>query len=279
MALYSPFHRPAFLGIMVLGAMVLSWTTMVCQLTVQYQLADLFSWHSFRYCGDSLWQLTQRPVSTRFDLFWLGSQSIQTAASDWAQDRAGKLDMESKFDDISLGSLLWTSRQKVDHLSFGVQLLSRAQFFTTPWTAACQASLSSIISQSLLKFMSIDLVMPLNHLIFCFPLLLLPSIFPSIRVFPLSQLFASGAQSTGASALASVLPMNIQVRFPLGLADLISMQSKGLSGVFFSTTVWKHQFFSTQPFYGPTLTSIHDYWKNYSFDYMDLGQLSNVSAF
>ena len=54
MALYSPFHRPAFLGIMVLGAMVLSWTTMVCQLTIQYQLADLFSWHSFKYCGDSL---------------------------------------------------------------------------------------------------------------------------------------------------------------------------------------------------------------------------------
>ena len=129
MALYSPFHRPAFLGIMVLGAMVLSWTTMVCQLTIQYQLADLFSWHSFKYYGDSLWQLTQRPVSTRFDLLWLGSQSIQTAASDWAQDRAGKLDMESKFDDISLGSLLWTSRQKVDHLSFGVQLLSRAQLF------------------------------------------------------------------------------------------------------------------------------------------------------
>ena len=78
----------------------------------------------------------------------------------------------------------------------------------TPWTAARQAPLSSIISQSLLKFMSIELVMLSNHLILCYPLLFLQS-FPSSGSFPRNQLFTSGGQSTGASASASVLPMNI----------------------------------------------------------------------
>ena len=89
----------------------------------------------------------------------------------------------------------------------------------TPWTAACQASLCLTISQSLLKFMSIESVMPWNHLILCCPLLLLPSIFPSIRVFPVNQFFASGGQSIGASASASVLPMNIQGWFPSVLTN------------------------------------------------------------
>ena len=90
---------------------------------------------------------------------------------------------------------------------------------------------------------------------------------PASASFPMSQLFASGSQSIGASA--SVLPMNIQGWFPPGLTALISLQSKGLSGFFSSTTIWKHQFFSAQPFllYGPTLPSIHDYQKNHSFDY------------
>ena len=73
-----------------------------------------------------------------------------------------------------------------------------------------QASLSITNSQSLLKLMSIELVIPFNHLIFCRPLLLLSSIFPSIRSFPVSQFFASGGQSIGVSASASVLPMDIQ---------------------------------------------------------------------
>ena len=81
----------------------------------------------------------------------------------------------------------------------------------------------------------------------CHPLLLLPSIFPSIRIFLMSQLFALGGQSIGALASASVLPMNIQDWFPLGSTDLICLQSKGLSRVFFSTTVQKHQFFGAQP--------------------------------
>ena len=84
--------------------------------------------------------------------------------------------------------------------------------------------------------------------------------------FPMSHFFASGGQSIGASASASVLPMIIQEWFPIGLTGLISLQSKGLSRVFFNNTVQKPQFCSAQPFYGPTLTTKHDCWKNHSFD-------------
>ena len=96
------------------------------------------------------------------------------------------------------------------------------------------------------KLMSIESVMPSNHLILCHPFLLPPSIFPSFRCFQMSQLFASGGQSIGVSASASVLPMNIQDRFPLGWTGWISLQSKGLSSVFSNTTIQKHQFFGTQ---------------------------------
>ena len=124
---------------------------------------------------------------------------------------------------------------------FVVQLLNHVWLFATPWTAACQASLSFIISWSLLKLMFIESVMLSNHFILCHPLFF-PSVFPSIRAFPMSRLLTSAGQSIGASALASVLPMNIQGWFPLGLTCLISLHSEGLSRVFSSTTVWKHQF-------------------------------------
>ena len=88
---------------------------------------------------------------------------------------------------------------------------------------------------------------------------------PVSRSFPVSQFFASGGQSIGVSASASVLPMNIQYWFPLGWTGWISLQSKGLSRVFSNTTVQKYQFFGAQ-LYCPTLTSIHDYWKNHSFE-------------
>ena len=148
----------------------------------------------------------------------------------------------------------------------------------TPWAAAHQAFLSFTVSQSFLKLMSIESMMQSNHLILCCPLLFLPSIFPSIRVFSRSQLFASGGQRIGASTSASVLLMNIQGWFLLGLTGLISLLSKGLSRVFSSTTVWKHQFSGNQPFYCAALTSAHDYWKNHSFDYTDLCWQRNVSA-
>ena len=86
-----------------------------------------------------------------------------------------------------------------------------------------------------------------------------PQSFPASGSFLMSQLFPSGSQSIGTSASASVLPMNIQGRFPLGLTGLISLQSKGLLRVFSSTTAGKPKLYSPQPFYGPTLTYIYDY--------------------
>ena len=100
-----------------------------------------------------------------------------------------------------------------------------------PQTAARQASLSFTISRSLLKLMFVESVMPSRHLILCWSLLLLPSVFPRIRVFSISRLFESGGQSIGASPSTSVLPMKIQDCFPSGLTSLISLKSKGLSSL------------------------------------------------
>ena len=127
-----------------------------------------------------------------------------------------------------------------------VQLLSCVQLFVTPWTAAHRASLSFTISQSLLKLMSIELVMPSNHLILIIPFSSCLQSFPTSESFPRSQFFTSDGQSIGISASASVLPMNIQDLFPLGLTGLISLQFRGLSGVFSNTTVRRHQFLSAQ---------------------------------
>ena len=128
-----------------------------------------------------------------------------------------------------------------------VQSVSHVQFFATPWTAACQASLSSTVSQSLLKLMSTESVMLSNHLILCCPLSSCLQSFPASGSFQMSQFFASGDQSIGASA--SVLPMNIQDWFPLGLTALISLLYKELSRVFSSPTIQEHQFFGAQPFF------------------------------
>ena len=121
-------------------------------------------------------------------------------------------------------------------------VLSHVWLFVTPWTAAHQASLSITNSWSLLKLVSIELVIPSNHLILCHPLLL-SSIFPSIRVFTNESILHIGGQSIRALASASVLPVNIQDWFPLGLTCFIPFQSQGLSRVFSNTTVQKHQFF------------------------------------
>ena len=118
------------------------------------------------------------------------------------------------------------------------QSLSLIRLFETPWTAAHQTSLSFTISWSLLKLMSTELMMPSNHLILCSPFSSCPQSFPASGSFPMSQLFASSGQSTGASVLASVLPVDIQDWFPLGWTGLISLQSKGLSRRDFLAYVW-----------------------------------------
>ena len=125
-----------------------------------------------------------------------------------------------------------------------VQSLSHVWLFATPWAAACQASLSITISRSWLKFMSIKLVMPSNHRVFCSSFSFCLQSFPASGSLPMSWLFTSGGQNIGASASVSVLPMNIQGWFPL---ELTSLLSKGLSGVFSSTAIRKHHFSGTQP--------------------------------
>ena len=127
-----------------------------------------------------------------------------------------------------------------------VQSLSPVRLFATPWIAACQASLSITNSQSSLKLMSIESVMPSSHLILCHPFSSCPQSLPASESFPMSQLFAWGGQSTGISALASLLPKNTQDWSPLGWTGWISLQSKGLSRVFCNTTLQKHQFFGSQ---------------------------------
>ena len=155
-----------------------------------------------------------------------------------------------------------------------LQLHSGLQLFVTPWTAACHAFPSITSSQGLLKLMSVESVMPSNYLFICCPLLLLPSTFPSLRVF--SNKWALHIKWPKYWSFSSVLPMNIQDWFPSGLAGLISLQSMGLSRIFSNTTVQKHQFFSTQPSLWSNITSIRDNWKNHSFDCTDLCWQRNV---
>ena len=108
------------------------------------------------------------------------------------------------------------------------QSLGHVQLFLTPWTAAYQASLSITNSRSPPKLMSIESVKPSNHLILCCPLLLLPSIFPSIRVFSSEPVLHIRGPSVGVSASTSFFSMNIQDWFPLGWTSRISLQSKGM---------------------------------------------------
>ena len=142
----------------------------------------------------------------------------------------------------------------LDIINHSVHFSSVAQavlLFVTPWPAARQASLSITNSQSLLKLMSIESVMPSNHLVLCHALLFLPSIFPSIRVFS-SQFFTSGGQSIGTSASASVLPMNIQGSFPFRTDqfDLLAVQRtlKSLLQHHSSkeSILWRSAFFTVQ---------------------------------
>ena len=139
-----------------------------------------------------------------------------------------------------------------------VQLLSCVRFFAPLWTAARQASLSITNSRSLPKLMSIELVMPSNHLILHHPLILCPQSFPLSGCFQMSQLFASGGQSIGVLASTSVLPMNTQDWSPCSPRD---SHESSLTSQFKSINSSALSFLHT-----PTLTSVHHNWKNHSLD-------------
>ena len=148
-----------------------------------------------------------------------------------------------------------------------------------PWTEAGQASLSITNSWTLLKLMSIESVMPSNHLILCQPRLLLPSIFPSIRVFSSESVICirwPNYQSFSFS-ISPAKEYSGLVSFRMDWLDLLAVQ--GMFKSLLQTTVQKHQFLGAQLLYSPNLTSIHDYWKKHSFDQMDLCWRSDVSAF
>ena len=140
-----------------------------------------------------------------------------------------------------------------------VQLVSPVHLFVSPWTAARQASLSITTSQSLLKLMSIKSVMPSSHLNLCHPLLILPSTFPSIRVFSNESVLHIRCFSISPSNEYSGL-----ISFRIDWFDL--RQSKGLSRVFSNTTVQSIKSPVLSLLSGPTLTSIQEYWKNHSLD-------------
>ena len=142
-----------------------------------------------------------------------------------------------------------------------VQLLSRVWLFVTPWTAAPQASLSITNSQSLLKLMSIESVMPSNHLILYHPLLLLPSIFPSIRVFSNESVLCIRWPKYWSFSFIISPSNEYSELISFRIDCLIFLQPKGLSRVFSNTTVQKHQFFSAR-FYCAVLLFYEVYWRN-----------------
>ena len=146
-----------------------------------------------------------------------------------------------------------------DHfIIISIQSLSRVRLFETPWTSECQVSLSITNSWSLFKLISNESVMPSNHLILSRPLLLLPSIFPSIRVCSNKSVFCIRWPKYW-SFHFSISPSNdLSELISLLWTDWISLQSSELSRVFSNSTVQKHQFFHTQLSYTPTLTSVHD---------------------
>ena len=162
-------------------------------------------------------------------------------------------------------------------LFFCCWLAQSCQLFVTAWTAACKASLSFTISQSLLKLTSIESMMPSNHLILCCLLLFLPSVFPSMRVF-----FSESALCIRWPKYwsFSIIPSNGYsglISFRFDWLDLLTVQ-----GTLKSSATPQFESINSSALsllYGPALTSIHDYWKNHSFDYTDLCWQSDVSAF
>ena len=147
-----------------------------------------------------------------------------------------------------------------------VQSLSHVRLFATPRTAAHQASLSITNSWSLLKLMSIGSVMPSNHLILCHPLLLPPSIFPSIRVFSNESALCIRWPKYWSFSFNISLSNEYSVLISFRIYRWISLQSKGFSRVFSNTTVQSINSLALSFLHSPTLTSIHDYWENHGLD-------------
>ena len=161
-----------------------------------------------------------------------------------------------------------------------VQLLNHVRLFTTPWTAACQASLLFTISQSLLRFISIELVILSNHLILCCPLFLLPSFFPWIRVFSNESTVCLRWLKYWSFSF-SINPTN-EYSGLISFKDWLAWSPCSPRDSQESSPAPQFKSIHSLAFhllYGPTFTSVHDYWKNHSFDYTDLCQQSDVSAF
>ena len=192
-------------------------------------------------CIASWGELSSQPVhSTREAESWRAAEEAETG------ERPNPRARESPWN-----GLLSEGPSKVSHskVVFAVQLFSRILLCATPYTAAQQASLSFTIFRSLLKLMSIESVMPSNHFILCHPLLLLPSIFPSIMAFPNDLALPIKWPKYWSFSFSIILPINIQDWFPLGWTGWISLQSKGLSGVFPNTIVQKHQILQHSTFF------------------------------
>ena len=164
-----------------------------------------------------------------------------------------------------LSAPLWNQSCGIRWDLSSVQLVSHVQLFVTPWTTACQASLSITNFQSPPKLISIESLMPSNHLSSVAPFCSCPQSFLASESFQMSQLFTSGGQSIGVSASTSVLPMNTQ-DWSLGWTGWISLQSRD-SEESSPTSQFKSINSSELSFlHSPTLTSIRDHWKNHSLD-------------
>ena len=178
--------------------------------------------------------------------------------------------------------MLWEMKKHLcDMLCWDCCLVSQSCLtLSTPWTAAHQALLSFIISQNLLKFMSIELVMPSNHLILCRPLLLLPSIFPSIRVFSSESVLRIRWPKYWSFSFC-ISPSNEYsglISFKMDWLDLHAVQGT-LKSLLQHHSLKASILLRSAFFMVLTLTSIHDCWKNHSSDYLELCRQSNVSAF
>ena len=157
-----------------------------------------------------------------------------------------------------------------------VQSLSRVQLFANPWTAEHQAFLSFTISQSLLKLMPVESVMPFNHLIFCHPLLLSSIFQSSIRVFSDESAFCNRQPKYWSFSISPSNEYSGLISFRIGWFEFCALQGTLNSPL---PQLESINSLACSLLHGPTLTSVHDYRKNYSFDYMNLCWQSDVSSF